>query len=57
LAYSGVSQRRIREVGGLFLAELLVLGVGFTVDFEFLQTVDGTVYQGPVSVLNLTFER
>ena len=56
LAYSDASQRRIRVVGGLFFAEILVIGTGIALNPEFLQTVDGIVYQGPVTVMNLTFE-
>jgi signal transduction histidine kinase len=57
LAYTDSSQRRIRAVGGLFVAEVLVVGGGIALDPGFLQSVDGVVYQGPVTVLNVTFER
>jgi signal transduction histidine kinase len=56
LAYSDASQRRIRMVGGLFLAEVLVIGTAVALNPKFLQTVDGIVYQGPVTVMNITFE-
>ncbi|WP_135536891.1 sensor histidine kinase [Halostella pelagica] len=57
LAYTDSSQRRIRVVWGLFFAHVLVIGTMTALNPEFLQTVDGIVYQGPMTVLNVTFER
>ncbi|WP_369684149.1 histidine kinase N-terminal 7TM domain-containing protein [Haloarchaeobius sp. FL176] len=57
LAYAESSQRRIRVVWGLFFAHVLVIGTLTALNPKFLQTVDGIVYQGPMTVLNVTFER
>ena len=56
LAYADASQRLIRAVLGILVVNVLVIVVAVTLDPEFLYTTEGVVSQGPVTLLNVTFE-